>query len=234
MTVVVGILCQNGVVMAADSAATFSTGTLATIGQQPTRKLVRINNNILYSSTGAIGISQIIADAVKTLWEGDKLKGNKTAEMVMDIVGRRINELVLPYLSSAHLQQAVGVGGGTAVCKSLISMPAEKKACLFQFDANGSPERSTPELPFVSLGSGQPIADPFLALLKRLLWNDTEPTLAEGRLAAVWTIDHVRRTNPGGVGGEIQLATLEGKSGSLPTVDIMEEDDVNCPNYDSI
>jgi len=98
--------------------------------------------------------------------------------------------------------------------------------CLFRFDYNGAPERATEELPFVAMGLGQPIADPFLALLKRLLWQNSQPTLAEGRLAATWTIDHVRLTNPGGVGGKIQLATLSGNPGKPPTISLFSEQDV--------
>jgi 20S proteasome alpha/beta subunit len=229
LTVIVGILCQNGVVMATDGAATFGTGTLSTIGQQAVRKLIKVNDQILYSSTGAVGISQIIVDGVKRMWEAGSLKGGKapTPEAMMNAIGKEINQLVLPYLSTAHFQQAVGAGSATAVCKSLMAMPSERKACLFQFDVNGSPERASVDLPFVALGSGQMIADPFLALLKRLLWSQTEPTVAEGRMAAVWTIDHVRRTNPGGVGGDIQLATLECASGGAPKITVVGSEEIN-------
>jgi hypothetical protein len=55
----------------------------------------------------------------------------------------------------------------------------------------------------------------------------TAPSLAEGRLAAVWAIDHVRRTNPGGVGGEIQLACLLANSGKMPSVSVASEQDIN-------
>lgn len=212
--------------MGTDSAATFGTGTQFTIGQQAVKKLVKINDQILYCFTGAVGMSQIIVDAIQTLWSENKLKG-KTADTMMNLVGQRIHQTVLPYLSSAHHQRAaVGSGGESAVCKSLIAMPAERRACLFQFDVNGAPERSTLELPFVAMGSGQAIADPFLALLKRLLWHQTEPTVAEGRMVAVWTIDHVRRTNPYGVGGDIQLATLEETVGQPLRVKIAGSDDV--------
>lgn len=119
------------------------------------------------------------------------------------------------------------VGDASAsLCKSLVAMPVKRVPCLFCFDYNGAPEQSTPELPFVALGIGQPIADPFLAFLKRLLWKGTRPTLGEGRLAAVWAIDHVRLTNPGGVGGPIQLATLSAKEGKQPTIAILSEKDV--------
>ena len=66
----------------------------------------------------------------------------------------------------------------------------------------------TADLPFVSMGSGQQNADPFLAFLRRVLWSERVPTLAEGRLAATWAIDYVSKSSPGGVGGGIQLGTL--------------------------
>lgn len=47
-------------------------------------------------------------------------------------------------------------------------------------------------------------------------------------MATVCTIDHLRRTNPGGVGGAIQLGVLEASSpGKIPTARIMSADDVD-------
>src|ERR1043165_4547618 len=40
-------------------------------------------------------------------------------------------------------------------------------------------------VPFGSIGGGKPLADPFLGFLRRIFWPDTEPSLAEGSLAAV-------------------------------------------------
>lgn len=116
---------------------------------------------------------------------------------------------------------------GTSICKSLVALSVDGKPQLFQFDANGAPERATSDLPFVALGSGQLIADPFLAFLKRLLWSGREPTIAEGRLAAAWTIGHVNRTNPGGVGGRIQVAVLSAKAGKGYTTTLLERHDVD-------
>lgn len=227
MTLIVGILCRDGVVVASDSAATFAAGGRPTIGQQIVRKVQRLNDHVLFSSTGAVGMAQLVADKVNSLWNGGALNGSKcpTPESAMDTIGKEILKQVGPYLQSGKWQHDVTGDASTSLCKSLVALPVNHVPCLFSFDYNGAPERSTPELPFISMGSGQPLADPFLALLHRLLWKGAEPTVAEGRLAAVWTIEHVSHTNPGGVGGPVQLATLSG-SGRQPSVTLVSDEDV--------
>jgi 20S proteasome alpha/beta subunit len=227
VTLLVGILCKDGVVMGSDSAATFGASGIHTIGQQEVLKVQRLNDHILYSATGAIGVSQLVADKLQRLWAPSDFRSPSNPDEVMNRIGREILSVTGAYLQSATWLRALGRDDGTSVCKSLVAMPVGDKPQLYQFDANGAPERTMIGLPFVSLGSGQLIADPFLALLKRLLWKDTEPTLAEGRLAAVWTIDHVNRTNPGGVGGHIQLAILANAGGNEYTTSSLSEADVD-------
>jgi len=222
VTLIVGILCRDGVVMASDSAATFAASGLKTIGQQEIPKIHKLSDLILYSCTGAVGMAQLIANEIKTGWDKKEFQVSAPEE-VMNRIGKKIAQLVSPYLQSANLTRPLVGDVSASLCKSLVAMPVKNVPCLFSFDYNGAPERSTPELPFVSMGIGQPIADPFLAFLKRLLWEKTVPTLGEGRLVAVWTINHVGLTNPGGVGGPIQLATLSAKEGK---VTILNENDV--------
>lgn len=225
MTVLVGILCKDGIVLASDSAATFGTGTQSTIGQQEVQKINQVNIHVLYCATGAVGMSQLISNRIRELWEAKEFVGKISPDGAMDKIGKAIAALVAPYMQTAQIQQNLTGGSGTSLCKSLLAISVDRKPHLFQFDFNGAPERCTADLPFVSMGSGQTIADPFLAFLHRLMWFDKDPTLAEGRLAAVWTIDHVRRTNPGGVGGATQLATLVAKiPGELPLVEMSNKD----------
>jgi hypothetical protein len=107
------------------------------------------------------------------------------------------------------------------LCKSLVAVAVKKEPQLFQFDYGGAPERASEKLPFISLGSGQSMADPFLAFLKRILWKDRRPTMAEGRLVAAWTIRHVSQTAFGGIGGPIQLASLAIVNG-VPAVELAD------------
>ncbi|HRH67999.1 MAG TPA: hypothetical protein PLB89_00695 [Flavobacteriales bacterium] len=226
MTLIVGILCKDGVVVASDSAATFAATGRPTIGQQAIQKIIRVNEHVLFASTGAVGIGQVLADHMATLWKANQLGGQRTPPQVMNHLGQEINKVVFPYLQSAQMQHKLVGEAGQSLCKSLVAMPVGREACLFNFDFNGAPEQSTKDIPFIALGSGQPIADPFLAFLKRVLWPSREPTLAEGRLAAIWTINHVTRTNPGGVGGNIQLATLSSVVGGELAVQVATQEEI--------
>jgi len=210
VTLIVGILCSDGVVMASDSAATLSTGMSPTIGQQAVKKVINLSNAILYASTGAVGMSQLVWHTVSTLWNENpsRLKNASDDGSLMKLLGSEIAKTVGQYLQTGALVRQLGMDGSASLCKSMVAIPVQKIPTLFTFDFGGQPEKATDELPFVAMGSGQPIADPFLAFLKRLLWPKRLPTLAEGRLAAVWTIAHVTHTNPGGVGGDIQLWVL--------------------------
>jgi hypothetical protein len=179
---------------------------------------------LLYSSTGAIGISQVISNGLKTGWDKKEFSGPPPE--VMDKIGKKLVQLLGPYLQAATWTHSLVGDASASLCKSLVAIPVQHTPCLFSFDYNGAPEQTSAELPFIAMGSGQPIADPFLALLKRLLWQNTQPTLAEGRFAATWTIDHVRLVNPGGVGGKIQLATLATNPGKQPTLSMLSEEDI--------
>jgi 20S proteasome alpha/beta subunit len=204
MTLIVGIRCEDGVVMASDSAATFGTGGAPTIGQQNVTKIVPMSNAMLYSGTGSVGMSQVISDIIKKVHAGSGVGSGKTSAEVMRIIGTEITKAVGPFIQTARM---VG-DGSTSYCKSMLAMVVGSKPCLFTFDGNGAPEEATEDLPFVAMGSGQAIADPFLAYLKRLFWLDSAPTLAEGRLVATWVLEHATRTNAGGIGGPTQLADL--------------------------
>lgn len=59
MTVLVGVLCQDGVVIGADSSMThtLATGQTGTI-EQPTDKIYRVGPDVLIAGTGVVGLVQ--------------------------------------------------------------------------------------------------------------------------------------------------------------------------------
>ena len=70
---------------------------------------------------------------------------------------------------------------------------------------------ATSDLPFVAIGSGQGIADPFLAFVRRIFWPKGCPSISDALFSVIWTLRHAIDTNPGGVADPIQIVVLEKK-----------------------
>ena len=120
--------------------------------------------------------------------------------------------------SGIHSIPGTGVGAfSLANTVSLVALPVgglTGKPELIQCTYNGQAEAATNDLPYIAIGSGQPIADPHLALLRRVFWPDKLPNIADGIFAAMWTLLHAIQVNPGGVAEPIQMAVLEKSKGN--------------------
>ena len=71
------------------------------------------------------------------------------------------------------------------------------------------PEFKDESIWYVSMGSGQPITDPFLALMRSIFWDDGLPTIQDATFAVTWALEHAIEVNPGGINGPIRVAILE-------------------------
>jgi hypothetical protein len=217
MTLIVGILCSDGVVIAADSAATYGAAGQPTIAQ-PTQKIEISESAVIMASAGAVGLSQRAKHAIAELWRGGKFSGKNAVEAGV-IIGNALKEHLLVELEAAQLARNV-IGKAAidgAVCVCMVGLPVSKTPALIQFNECGAPEVATGDLQFVSLGSGQLTADPFLAFLRDRFWPNRQPVLSEGIFAAYWTLDYAISHSPGGLAHPIHVAVLEkGKDGWKP------------------
>ncbi len=141
--------------------------------------------------------------------------------LIRDMVWKHVE----PEMKAAQVAIPIvghAVASQSAVCATIVAMPIAQQPCLFQFDQQGSPEEATANLPFVSIGLGQPIADLFLAFLRRIFWPSKLPTLPEGIFAVLWTLDHAIKTAPGGISEPIQLVALDHSSGTWKARELTE------------
>jgi hypothetical protein len=209
MTLIVGILCKDSVVVAADSAATYGVQGQQTITQL-TQKIEIIDGTVIVACSGAIGLSQRYSSAMKAMWLGKEFSNTDPVSAGVKI-GNKFKEHILPEANAAQfVRQAAGPAVGLhAVCVSIVALPVKKVPTLIQFTEIASPEVATKQLPFVSFGIGQPTADPFLAFLRDIFWKDREPLLSEGVFAALWTLKHAITHTPGGIKEPIDIAVLE-------------------------
>jgi hypothetical protein len=77
------------------------------------------------------------------------------------------------------------------------------------------------------MGSGQPITDPFLGLMRKVFWNDdTLPNVAEATWITYWTLSHAIDLNAGGIQGPVAIATLRKSGDSSPIATLLEEEEL--------
>lgn len=223
MTLIIGIKCQGGFVLGSDGAATYGSRGNHTIRQSVKKKLQLVSSQAVVGVAGAVGVGQRLAGLVDelvragkfTLAErsGDKRElklSNCKSHDVMSCLRLQFWNVIGPETEAARMMaQAIGHSAlSAAMSDSLVCLLVGNEPRLYQFDQQAAPEEITSDLPFVSIGSGQSIADPFLAFLRRIYWNDRLPTIDEGIFTTVWTLRHAIETNPGGVGDPKQIVTF--------------------------
>lgn len=225
MTLIVGIVCRDGVVVAADGAATMGTIEQPTV-RQPTRKLQILDDRVIVGVSGFVGLGQRIIGQVGTAWTSGQLK-NQPPHIVMTMLRQAIfeNHIGMELQVAGMVRGALGNSSlGSATCFTVVALPMGGKSYLFHFDRQGAPEQATTDLPFIAIGSGNIIADPFLAFIRRIFWQDSAPTVQDGIFAAVWTVDQAISTNPGGVAEPVQVCVLEEVKGGWAARELPQDE----------
>ena len=205
--------------MGADGAATLGAPLGLPTVVQPTTKLHILQDKMIMGVSGQVGLGQLYCASVEQLWKSNQLGRNVSLSEVKgklrDSIFKDLEPAIrganasIPFLGNNAAIQSIGT-------QSLIALPVGGPTGdpeLIQLDWLGNPEAASTDLPFVSIGSGQQLADPFLAFLRHIFWPDKLPKVAEGVFTIVWTLAHAIEINPGGVSDPIQLAVLERKSG---------------------
>jgi len=202
MTAIVGIRCQDGIVLGTDSSATFGVGNLRTIEQPTDHKLEIISEKVMVAGTGQIGLGQRFTHIVKKAYDLHLFKGD-----AIDVVTTLSHNTIQDFARTAAPKQY----------GALLAFPIENKPYLCEFAAGDlQPEIKDDHLWYCSMGSSQPITDPFLGFFRRIFWKDGLPSVSEGVLAALWTIQLAIELNPGGVGGDAVIGVLaKGTDGKL-------------------
>jgi len=144
-----------------------------------------------------------------------------------------LRQALMPYIAG-ELEAArvaapvVGaqVAQASALSSTLLAMEIDGRIRLIQFDQQGAPEEATADLPFVCLGSGQLLADPFMTFLRGIFWDEGRlPSLAEATFATVWTLTQAIEVSPAFLSEPIHVHTLTRESGG-PSARELEPSDL--------
>jgi 20S proteasome alpha/beta subunit len=208
VTAIVGIRCKDGAVVGSDSSATFADGVGNRFIEQSTaRKIEIIGDAVIVAGTGAVGHMQRFSAVVQKLWS-DKGFMNKS-----DIeIGKTLSHLGIVDFDQTHAMNNLQFA-------AMVAYPAADQPALCEFSGGRGvfqPEiKRVDDLWFASTGSGQPITDPFLALLRKVFWSDGAPTVQGGIFTALWALQHACEVNPGGIKEPIKIATLAREKGKM-------------------
>lgn len=203
MTVIVGILCKDGVVVGTDSVATFSAGQQATI-EQRTKKIDIIDGHVVVVGTGQVGLGQRFSAIVEKAWQAKVF----TKASAIDC-GKYLSSEGIKDFQSTHLKFNGHYG-------ALVAFACQNKPCLIEFaPTDFQPEMKTPDMWYVSMGNAQGIADPFLGMARQVFWDDGLPTSKEATFVVTWILSQAIEMNAGGVNGPMQIAVLRAEAGKF-------------------
>jgi 20S proteasome alpha/beta subunit len=209
VTLLVGVLCSNGAVIAADRQASHGAMGQPTVGQSVTKVQV-LHGAALYATSGHKGLGQqlcAVVDGKQPEFKNQRYDANivKLQEALRPLVNNALNTAGL----------ATRVIGNAAVadswCGGLLAAGFKDGLKLVEITPQVAVEYMTDDMPFISMGSGKPSADLFLGFLQKVFWSSKLPTVQEGALAAYWTIQHAIDMKISGVG-----PTLAARDGGAP------------------
>jgi hypothetical protein len=196
MTIVVGVLCEDGVVVGSDSSTTFGPVPNIRTIEQVAKKTSVVAPDIIVSGTGQVGLGQRFESVLARLRADANFSGTSNIE-----IAKSISRYCIDDFGSTHAP--AGQFG------ALVAFPCRNAFHLCEFATQDlQPEFKTDDMWFASIGSGQLICDPFLAFIKRVLFAHARPRLHEGVFATYWALEQAIELNTGGIQGPPQIATL--------------------------
>lgn len=202
MTLILGLACQDGVVVAADSQ-----GTTTGMGQPPMRtfedKLYQLHKaRIVVGCAGAVGVAQNVRAA---------LEGMKRAVLEKPIADSRIkfqttisNVLRLANQNYVEIDKTIG----PPICDTLIAGYMDGKACLLEVEPNGGAEQHE-QRGFCALGGGHPYAHFACASMQHHAVRELGMEAAQ--VLAYRTIETAIDVAAYGLGGPVQMWVIDSR-----------------------
>jgi len=168
---------------------------------------VRKSKNVIVAGTGSVGHMQRFAAVTQKLWSDKSFSGKSDLE-----IGKLLSNGGIADFNQTHAMNRLDFA-------AMVAYPANDHPALCEFPgAQGlfQPElKKVDDLWFASCGSGQPITDPFLALLRKVYWQNEAPALQGGIFMALWALQHACEVNPGGIKEPVTIAVLAREKGKL-------------------
>ena len=213
MTLIIGVKCEDGVVMGADSAATLGALGTLTVSQQTDTKIHIVSGKALIGVSGPVGLGQRLTNEFdKAVKSNQRLKGS--GPEVMHELRLAFEPILQVEFRAAQMSQPVvgpQVAASPALSSTLAAMVVKGKPTLFEFDQQGAPEEATAQIPFMTVGSGKALADPLMGFIRGIFWAHGDlPTVPQAEFAVLWSLIEAIRLSPGGISEPVFMYRIRG------------------------
>ena len=227
MTLIIGIRCTDGVVMGADSAMTFGINSQnATIMQTYRQKIAILcgnNTTALVGGSGHIGQTQRFENIVKHLI-------NDLEILKLDAVdlGRIIsNKTRVDFAETLNTEELLKLYPFSALMAIHCKTGNEVKAQLIELSGMlQQPEVKLRDNWYVSIGSGQNIADPLLGLMRKIYWGNQPPNLQGGIFVTHMLLKLACELAAGGIAPPVKLSVLSDNEEGTPFARELTEEEL--------
>lgn len=172
--------------------------------EQPVEKLAIVHRAAVVAGTGAVGLGQRFVGIVEKAFRRKAFSKHSDAISIGKV------------LTATTLNDFRETSAPAGAYGALLACSVAQKPALIEFDSpTFQPELKTPDMWYCSMGSSQPITDPFLALMRDVFWSSGQPNVSDAAFIVTWTLDHAIAVNPGGVNGPARVAVLRLQEGSF-------------------
>ena len=225
MTLLVGIWCEGGAVIAADRQASHGSFGQQTVGHE-TPKIHKLNDTVLFAASGPVGMGQHLAHVFSANSPG--IAGNNYFDVLPSMQGLVRGTLAPALAMAGQVQNLVGPAAAQsdAICNSLLAAVFKDGLKLIEISPQGGFEFLTHDVPYVCIGSGKANADPFVRFLWSVFWSKRPPSVQGAVLTAYWTVKAAIEAQTQGVGYSPDVAILSADTSGIYAAKVYSPDEL--------
>jgi hypothetical protein len=228
MTIVVGILCNEGVVIAADGMASQNISGNHFVGKDNQKLTVIRKNECILGVSGQDTLNNLLISYLTNNYDNIINENIQDENEFVYTIQRGFYEYyeklhILPLLNSTISRESVQYGKNMITKQQMLNEFFNQQASSiigFKFKdkhyiANISGITNCPHILrehgifYTMIGEGLLIADPSMHLIKNILNINSSPNIYEAELLAYWAISHAIKVSCGGIGGNISITKLK-------------------------
>lgn len=213
MSIAIAVKCSDGVVMGGDGISEAQcldhSGNPMRTACSFAEKLELIDGRVIVAGVGDYSLIQRFGYVVRRLW---RKKGFLQDEYYC---GKKLSHDAIEDFRETELAEFLFSG--------YAAFPLNNDVHLVQYNLHGIQPLwiKKPKI-WTTCGAAQPITDPFMAYMDRILFKRKVPTMEQALLAVAWSLKLSIESLPGNVGWPIQLATCTTKQARL-----LDDDEIN-------